>query len=376
MNKQKKQEPEWAHRARHIPHKPNWIGVENHIIPTKLWELGEVFFPIRRRRKGWNYPHHQQESRFKPTDEKFNAYIEAGCGYGIACADDLVVVDADAPYFVEVFKDELPETLWQITGSRTGAHFFLKCPDLKTRQTLYFKILDCWSHIGEVKADPHGYVVGPGSIHPSGNKYGPLEGDSIAEISKDELMDIIDEYQKDVDIKTPQFNREYTDVDVENKYEFYELDADDVVPWLEPNKRVAHPGHGSSTWEQTNGRTGNFMKNDDRETFTCWRHDFPPGQGCGLNANQLLAQIHSGRSCDEVRRNWSDDLSLQWHAWKQAVDDGHISPKNVPYNVVKGLGVYNEIIESTDEMSQDLYWELRNTIKIEVEKHYLPEEKP
>lgn len=46
--------PEWAERAKYIDHKPEWVDA----VPHELWDLGEVFFPIPRGKKGYNYPHH------------------------------------------------------------------------------------------------------------------------------------------------------------------------------------------------------------------------------------------------------------------------------------------------------------------------------
>jgi len=361
-------EPDWAHRARYIDHKANWIGVEDHIVPVKLWELGELLFPLPRARKAWPYPHHKQEYRYKPTDEKFNAYIEAGCGYGIACADDLIVIDIDVPGVVDEIMDRLPESLWQVTGSREGVHVFLKCPDLNTRQILYWQWFHDYeyfstlrTHIGEVKADPHGYVVGPGSKHPSGNYYGPLQGDEIGSISREELLDALDEFIHETKDRPVQLFEREPDTYVDSKYEFYNLDADDVVPWLEPEKRVPHPGHGSDT-------RMNFMKNEDRETFMCWRHNYASGPGCGLNSRQLLAQISTGKACDTIRRQWRKDGSLHYHAWRKAVDDGLVKYDEIPYKIIRGYAISEDMILKSDDLPYEMFWDAINLIKIEIEK--------
>lgn len=390
---------QWERRAKHSSHRPDPVYKE--VIPKLIRNLGECLFPIPKFRKGWNWPHHKDDYRFKANDEIFNAYIEAGSGYGIACAENLIVVDIDEKEYVDYIADKLPETAWQVTGSREGYHLFYYCEEQNSREILRVpyprthlltethttKILSKYiphsgyRHLGEVKADEHGYVVGPGSLHPSGNTYGPLHGDEIASISKEKLHETLHwainntgntkrELEK---MKSTSWDEDSsTDV-----YSFYKLDADDVVTWLEPNTRVPHPGHGSDS-------KANFMKNENRETFTCWRHDFGSGVGCGLNPRQLLAQLETGMECDQIREFWPivrdtevyGNITLLWYAWKRAVEDNLITHSEIPYKVAKGYAVTWNIITDDEELAGDMYWDVINAIKCEMEKPMLPNSKP
>lgn len=377
MIKQKeKYTPDWTLDIENNSFKPNWIDK----IPHELWKLGEVFFPIPRRQKGWSYPHHMDEFRYSADSEELNAYLEAGWGYGIACANDLIVVDIDDLEFIDTITKHLPSTIYQVTGSRSGIHFFYYCPGLNTRQTLYRQVSvrdhayaeghnifsDEITHIGEVKADSNGYVVGPESVHPSGNIYGPLKGDEIAEIEKDDLMAVISNF-----IKTETRNRdkwyEYENIDLDKVeiHKLYSITADEVAPWLTPEQHIAHPIHGS-----THGK--NFMKNADGDTFVCWRCQVGSSQACILNGTHMLAmekaqelgELKGGDHCCEwIRNNWHVDSRLHYYAWKKALENGLINSYTIPLRVLKGYCIHNGIIEDGEKLSNEEYYETQNLLK-------------
>lgn len=366
--------PDWANEAATDETKPVWQDK----IPHLLWELGEVFFPIPSGKKGWNYPHHMDSKRFSADSETLNGYFSCGWSYGIACDGSLAVVDIDETFWLDEITSRLPQTAYQWSGSREGVHLFYKVEDLEQRQNLVLRLgleeqslaegtsvtSDQKTHIGEVKCDPHGYVIGPGSLHPSGNHYGPLKGDSITEVGEEEFLDALNPFIYTGDGSSWEEEHEYGEQDASSEHEFYSLTADDVLPWLEPNKRIAHPIHGSSTGT-------NFMKNEDRETFTCWRCTYGLGQGCGVNAQQLLALMSIGNTlgdyaCEEIRRNWRSDSTLHWRAWEKAIKDGLISTTTIPYRVMKGYAVDEGVVSEQQELAGDLYHDIKNSLQYRV----------
>lgn len=366
--------PDWADKAATDETKPVWQDK----IPHLLWQLGEVFFPIPPGVKGWNYPHHMQSKRYSADSEQLNGYFECGWGYGISCADSIAVVDIDEMEYIEEITDALPKTAYQWSGSREGVHLFYLVDGLEQRQNLRIRMSvedhahaegldrrqDPVRHIGEVKCDPHGYVIGPGSLHPSGNHYGPLKGDKIAKVEKDVLLEKLSKFIYQNDADSWEENYDYGESGSSTQHQFYELTADDVLGWLEPNKRIAHPIHGSDTGN-------NFMKNDDRETFTCWRCTYGIGQGCGINAQQLLALMELGNrlgdyACEEVRRNWRSDSTLHYHAWNKAIRDGLIKSTEIPYRVMKGYAVEEGVLSESDKISGDVYHDIRNSLEYKV----------
>lgn len=363
--------PDWADRAEHIPSKPNWVDG----IPHELWDLGEVFFPLPYKKKAHAYPHHLDEYRYYADDEIMNAYIEAARNYGIACAGDIAVVDIDEIMYADEMTDDLPPTLWQRTGSGRGVHLFYICPGLDTRQILEIEWMetdnekdDGYMHVGEIKCDPHGYVVGPGSVHPSGNRYGPLKGEEIATIEKENLLDALDDYihEKKTETKYVEFEKRSSSEDDESQYEFYNLTTDNAVPWLGEDTRVPHPAHGSSTGK-------NFMKPSGEEIFMCWRHDYGGTQGCALNPQQLLAVIATGVDCDVVRMNWDKDPTLHYHAWLEALDRQLVSRKDIPYTVARGYAIEKGYLGKTESLDGDAYWDTINALRCEVTEQFLPE---
>lgn len=377
--------PHWAEKAKYQSHKPELVE----IIPETLHELGQVFFPIPPLKKGWNYPHSLDEYRYEADDEIINAYLETGWGYGIACDGDLAVIDIDDKRLVDIITAELPSTAYQWTGSGDGIHLFYRVPGLNSRKVMDIRIpyshrtaegIDdrriVSRHVGEVKCDPHGYVVGPGSVHPSGNKYGPLNGDSITEISKERLMDVIEVFipsetdNPSISYGDADFDKEYTG-DLETNHPFYELDADDVLPWLEPETRISHPVHGSTTGT-------NFMKNDDRQTFTCWRCQYGTSDGCGLNSRQFLAlEVIGGQfgdtPCKKIREMWRKYSYLHYYAWRRAVNKGLISYTGVPYKVLHGYSVDEGVIDIDDKLAGELYYDMKNCLLHEMRAKTDPE---
>lgn len=343
------QSPDWIGNSSYSG--PDWAGV----IPRQIWDLGEVFFPIPPGQKAWEYPHHMDEYRYSPDSKKLNAYLEAGWNYGIACADDLVVIDIDEPAFLDDITTQLPPTVWQRTGSHEGYHLFYSVAGIENKSQLTVIEDGEKVTIGDLKANHHGYVVGAGSRHPSGNLYGPLRGESITEVTDMELLDALDRFIRDKsqeeDIDSTIHNWEHdTDTEV---HSLYELTADDVLPWLEAENRVAHPVHGSETGM-------NFMKNEDGDLFTCWRCQYGAGPGCGLNAAQFLAVEHTGENCEDVRARWNTDSTLHYAAWQEALRNALINGQDIPYRVIHGYAVTEGIIQQNETLSGEAYFEAMN----------------
>lgn len=342
-------EPEWAERARNIPHKPNYVDR----IPDKLKGLGEVFFPIPAPRKGYNYPHHLQEYRYTWNSETLNAYLEQGSNYGIACAGSLVVLDIDNLDYSSQLLEDLPESLYQRTGSREGVHVFYRCEgfnqcaSLKTQEEIH-GVSDV--EVGDIKGHGNSYVVGPGSSHPSGNDYGPLAGESIARIEPEQLHDLIDEFSGDgKEVQTS--DRDWSEIEPQARHDFYSLDADDVNTSLAHNERGSNPFHGSSTGT-------NFMKNEDGSTFVCWRCDSGSSDGCVLGgvhylAAKALQNEYSNYHCEHIRGSWQDEPRLHYHAWTEAVEMGLVDPTDPPYTVIVGFmeenGYSGDVMDVTPE---------------------------
>jgi DNA-directed RNA polymerase subunit RPC12/RpoP len=373
----KAHEPDWAFEAAIDTSTPEWVDK----VPPELWKVGDVFFPIPPGQKGWSYMHSLEEKRYSGDSEKLNGWLAQGWNYGIACANDLIVIDVDEPRYLHDIIDGLPPTLYQKTGSREGYHIFYICPGFDTRQNLYsYECSECgietpyWDkefdeerdrdvyhcpecgkelgqadnkvHVGEVKADPHGYVVGPGSLHPSGNHYGPLKGDEILEVEKSDVYEEIEEFTVKESFVPNYENRPDPDP---NQYDdrdgVYNLSPGDILPYLEAGNRIAHPVHGSS---ETNA---NFMIAEGHDVFVCWRCQVGGSDGCGLSPAQFLAAEELGERgiageyvCEDVRRRWHKDPKLHYYAWKRANQLELIEPNMIPYKILQGFALEKGMI--------------------------------
>lgn len=364
---------DWRKDAFEKDSKPEPVSV----IPEELHSLGRVFFPIPSGRKGWSYRHSLKENRYYSTDEVLNGYLEQGWNYGIACDNDLAVLDIDNGAYADGPEDELierlPDTMYQITGSG-GHHLFYKIDGLSQRQILTDNFFGEKGglHIGEVKCDPHGYVVGPGSSHPSGGDYGPLKGDSIAEVDRLEFLKCIDWYASN---KEDEFEEDEVGsinptlgsvTGKEYEYDFYDISADDVLPFLDAGERVPHPVHGSTTGM-------NFMKNKDGETFTCWRCSYGSGDGCGLSGLQFLAQEYVKENkgitldCDAIRRAWGNDSRLDYYAFRRAVKKGLYHENDaIPVRVIYGMADEDDIIKRGETLNRDTVLELKEALRYDL----------
>jgi hypothetical protein len=259
-------------------------------IPAPLDALGEVFVPIDPREKGTTRPR-TPEHLHAPDDDVLEAHLEAGHNYGVACQNGLAVLDADEPDALQDAIDALPETAWQVSGSGSGEHYFLQVPGFDEDLKLYHPETD--EHLGEVKGAAQSYVVGPGSIHPSGGRYGPLRGDTIATVAADELRELLEPFLREsTRSRTPELPHGVEQPGPSGVTEAADSDADlgvhDVVSRTRypGGARREHPFHGSDTG-------ANFMIDDGGDTFRCWRHD------CTGNALHLVGIEQGIIDCGE-----------------------------------------------------------------------------
>ncbi len=131
------------------------------------------------------------EKNYSFRDARLRTHLAQGGNYGIICGPShLVVVDIDAPSWVERIKDQLPETLMVKTGGG-GIHLYYLSRGYG-KKTIFFDPADD-SHLGEVQsghadtARQRTQVVGPWCVHPNGNRYSLEHDATIARISPEDL---------------------------------------------------------------------------------------------------------------------------------------------------------------------------------------------
>lgn len=271
-------------------------------VPETFHELGEVAFPIPPREKAADRPR-TKEHLHEPTDAILQAYLEAGHNWGLSCRGDLAYLDADDPDALEAVIDALPDTAWQVTGSREGRHYFLLVPGLD--EDIPLEDPETGQNIGHVKASEQSYVVGPGSVHPTGNRYGPLHGDDIASINEETLRELVEPFRSATPEQRAQRAERAARTRDNQQGDGVGLAVHDVLSAgsCPGGVRVAHPFHGSDTG-------ANFIIDASGETWRCWRHD------CTGNALHLVGIDEGIISCGEWvptgldSDTWSDSSPL------------------------------------------------------------------
>ena len=286
-------------------------------IPAPLDDLGQVIVPIDPGEKGTRRPR-TDDHLFTPDDPVIEAYLEAGHNYGVACQGDLAVLDADEPEALAELIDALPETAAQVSGSRSSKHYFLQVPGLD--EDIPLDDPETGENLGHIKAASQSYVVGPGSRHPSGNRYGPLRGDRIATVDEADLREFIDPYRPDVDgaaattSPTPRAggtSRGDTPIDI-----------GDVLTGYTEGVRTEHPFHGSDTG-------ANFLIDEGGETWRCWRHN------CTGNALHLAGMEQGIIECGE----W-DGTGLDTETWREIFTAAREAGYDLPeFDSAEGGGV-------------------------------------
>lgn len=234
--------------------------------------------------------------------EEIRQHVRNGENYGVLCGpSDLIVIDCDEPEVYERVKSLLPKTFIVKTGREGGGHHaYFFCPEVKQKI-----ILDAnHKHWGEVQS--YGtMVVGPGSVHPSGQKYSVVSDSSqsgntsleIAKITYPQLISAIKPFYKELVDAESQALTERNNYENLND-ESFDIDSLSITDiWstagLKPNNNGEyfgeHPVHGSTTGM-------NFWMNPSKNTWHCFRC------GTGGGAFSALAVDENILDCSECTR--------------------------------------------------------------------------
>jgi len=239
--------------------------------------------------KGWKVT-----KNYSINSYVLNEHLKKGNNYGVITGfGDLVVGDADHPSLAEVFREKLPKSL-EVTSGREkcpGTHFYFTCKDLTKSIRLVDKDLspdEPGYHIGEIQSHKK-FVVGPGSIHPSGNVYHISSDLPIVEVTEKQLRTALVDYIK---VKEPmQYIKSTNNVSkIEEKINLKITDIVDTSKFTKlcnGDVQGSHPVHGDSDGS-------NFCINTHKNCWFCFRHD--TGGGPLL----LLAVLNGLLSCEDA----------------------------------------------------------------------------
>ncbi len=243
-------------------------------IPPQLRGEEFRFVPILNGRKKPDGKRWNTEANYPYGHAVLAGYLAEGHNYGVLTGmGGLLVLDVDDISRLDAMGiiEKLPETFIVRTG-RGGLHFYLLC-DLKEKIILEDPELKDSEgdplHLGELQALGQ-QVVGPGSIHPNGNRYEVIKNLPIADITKDQLLQILAplkqiSVRKAEEIRTARRRKS-------GGSSLGDLIPIDQVAMPKGIKERAgseiqgsHPLHGS-----TSGK--NFSINTSKNCWHCFRH--------------------------------------------------------------------------------------------------------
>lgn len=246
-------------------------------IPNQLREIvGLRFVPILRGQKKPVGQKWSSKANYFFTDPILLGYLAEGHNYGILTGmAGLIVLDVDDVERLDelgIIKN-LPKTLTVKTG-RGGLHFYFHCEGQVDKIILEHPELKDLEgdplHLGELQASGQ-QVVGPGSIHPNGNKYEVVNNVPIATISKDRLLEILEPLKLKTDVREKSGRLTRTK-DRDQGDSVSDLIAIDLVAWPRDVRersgaevRGTHPLHGSKSGK-------NFSVNTAKNCWHCFRH--------------------------------------------------------------------------------------------------------
>lgn len=117
-------------------------------------------------------------------------WVADGGNYGVraTAGDDLVIIDVDDGELRTALREPLPRMFMVETGSG-GEHHYYRCSGWDRNHQLGRDGTD----YGSLRAS-NWYAVGPGSVHPNGNRYRVVEDRPIATVSIPRLKELVERF--------------------------------------------------------------------------------------------------------------------------------------------------------------------------------------
>jgi len=266
------------------PDTPPAGKAEQTSIPTIPEQLhGCRFVKVRRRGKvaletGW-----QTTANYDDDDPRILSHLKNGGNYGVMPAGGVCVLDADKAGrlrdlgILDIFNGAYTVRTGRETGD--GLHIYFRCTGAPAEKFILRDPLT-GDELGDLRGSGHpSYCVGPGSVHPSGLKYVPVdETAAVIEIPWETLRDRV---IKPLTPQEPEVSREpSTPADHQRQpggakaagtlVDKLELRVTDFLYPINSRRRDdeiegEHPIHGSETGS-------NLTINETKNVWWCRRH--------------------------------------------------------------------------------------------------------
>jgi hypothetical protein len=267
-------------------------------IPLQLREPSFRCVPILNGHKKPEGRRWSTEANYPFGHAVLAGYLAQGHNFGVLTGiGDLVVLDVDDITRLEAFGiiEKLPETFTVRTG-RGGLHFYLLCAGLLDKVILEDPELKDSDgdplHLGELQALGQ-QVVGPGSIHPNGNRYEVIKDLPIATITKADLLQILAPLKQTGAVEAEQArtarSRKAGGSSIGDSISIESVCwPKDIKERAGSEVRGSHPLHGS-----TSGK--NFAVNTSKNCWHCFRHK------SGGGPLEWIAVLKGIIRCDDAR---------------------------------------------------------------------------
>ena len=298
--------------------------------------------------------------------ELLNHINKRGENYGVLLKNGVCAFDCDAEELYNALPATLKESSLVVKTGRIngGYHVYFICHDAPPEK---YPLNNAeGKSLGDVRFTGHrSFLIGAGSVNKVGNQYRVIKDNPLAELSREEVMKIIDPFVDMQQVKAEEErSREEIFKNIENKFRrdgktrtITEQCNLRVLDFLKPDNpiitgriiRGAHPIHGSET-----GR--NFEVDTDKNLWHCYR--------CETGGDALLAYAVSKGivQCCECTKGFQ--LYKDKERWKAVLEnlerDGYLQKPHISNNLrdlfridpdyeykqfVRGLQNYKKTIE-------------------------------
>ena len=142
-----------------------------------------------------------KENNYSYDDLKLIKHREINKNYGVVLGNGLIVIDADTKRLNDIIIEKFPKTF--TVKTKNGFHYYYYCDDFEQKRVLN----DKEGHLGEIQTKGQ-YVVGEGSIHPSGIVYSVSNDIPIVKIERSFIDEHLKKYYSSLKIDKKQIIKE------------------------------------------------------------------------------------------------------------------------------------------------------------------------
>lgn len=305
---------------------------DNVLLPIQLHD--QEFILMRKdspKQPAHKWMDHTGGHRYTSDDIDLIEHLNDGGGYAVFCGSGLIAIDADEPELEKAIRS-LPETFTVKTGG--GGYHRYYFSNLGKKKKVYLEE----KHLGEIQGGNNCYVVGPNSIHPSGNYYEVVNDVDIAYLSAEQIEEWIEEHGFSFSSKKEKVEKRVRQEMSGDESPYYSFDVAQVATPTGYKARGSeiqggHPKHGSKTGQ-------NFCIDTASNCWHCFRCE------SGGGPLDLVAVMEGIVSCEDAG-NMSDEQFLD--AVIAAHNEYGFTGK-IPHRAIRAAAIQQDYCSEDDLM--------------------------